>query len=202
MSVWECFRKPETHNTISDSPCLHIAFIWFSLRLSHSQVNMYLSDALTVSSALGELYCMWMCVFNCLHLYLFLFAEPPQRVSVYSQDHEASCLSPRWSVSTCSCRFNPVTAFMCSSDRAASPGGPVVQRWASSWTTGRWMSCEVLLSVQTTTYSLHRGSLCDCHQHYCVPSDAKPLSPDSSLLLHSCFFFLFGNILIQTERQI
>lgn len=93
-----------------------------------------------------------------------------------------------------------VCVFMCFGDKAAQ---------------ARWSCCAVLgeqqdkprheraanVSAQTTTYGLRRGSLRDCRRRCSILSDAKPLSPDSRLLLHSIFFF-FRNILIQTGKQI
>ncbi len=81
-----------------------------------------------------------------------------------------------------------VGVFVCSRDKVALPGGPIEQCWMSGWTTRGWMGCEVLVPPQTTTYRLQRSSLCARHRRCCVPFDVKPLSPDSSLMLHSFSF--------------
>lgn len=107
--------------------------------------------------------CICCCMLNLITVFLFILEM--MRSLVYPPDEAAShvaVVSTLWGV-----------CVGVLSDTAVLAGGPVVQCWASSWTTGRWMSCEVLVSAQTTTYSLQRGSFRDCHWRYCAPFDAN-----------------------------
>lgn len=132
---------------------------------------------------------MWMCVFKCLHLYLFYTLNLRSVFLFVPRIMWPLVYLPGWGISTCSCCFYPC-------DRLR-----LLQRQSGL----AWRSCCAELGEQLNNLGDEWAVKSFCRRRPTVsagapyviatsvtvflPSDAKPLSPGSSLLLHSCFFF-------------